>query len=67
MATLVTVAVAADLGGVGYSAAVGRKIAVAIAYRSECICREGDNKGTGKREGEDRRLEQAACAPAPNG
>jgi hypothetical protein len=52
MATLGAIAVAADLGGVDYSAMVGWKVVAVIACRSDYLCRNDHVKGRIKRTGD---------------
>jgi len=67
MATLGAVAIAVDLGGVDYSAVVGRKIVAVIGWRSDYLCHDDNVKGRFKRTGDYGSLEQSARAFASSG
>jgi hypothetical protein len=67
MATLGAFAIASDLGGVDYSAMVGRKTVAVIACRSDFLFRDDHVKGRSKRTGDHGSLEQSACATASSG
>jgi len=67
MATLGAIAAAPDLGGMGYSAMVGRKSFAVIACRSDHCCRNDHFKGRSKRTSDHGRLEQASRSPTSSG